>query len=669
MKSFLLFINLVICSHLVSFSQATTWAIQFSDAIRTRHTPTINNMTNKGWEYSNGIVLHGMEKVYNSTNDANYLNYIKAYVDLYVAANGTVSDLGLTVDKIQPGVLCLFLYEQTGQQKYLTAATNLKNYAYTNFRKTPDGGFWHKSEQNVTSYTYYNVMMADGMYMLHPFFAKYAHITNDLSLFDDLTFQLTFFANKAMYSPRNLPKHAWHYDKSKPWASPTTGESTDVWSRATGWYMMALADVLQYLPKTHARYNEILEIFQRMSAGVAATQDATTGLWYQVMDKPTASGNWLESSGSGMFVYALKKGVNYGWLSGATYNTVINKGWTGMKTMIANYSADNKPQIKQFCVATGVVNDAAAYIALAKANVPTPTGTQHPHGYCAILMASSAMEFSFSTLAPAISISSPAGGAAFTAPGPVSITATVTDNDGAIEKVEFFRGGTTKIGEATGYPYTISWTNVASGNYSITAKATDITGNTTTSAAISITVAPGAPNVFSKKISSGEDDVEEFADGTITRTSYALEMPYYSSVAGNQIIGLRFNNVTIPAGATITGAYIKFFANNQNYKTTNLTITGENSANSPAFTFAPQNVSGRSRTSSSVSWTPSAWTNAGALQQTPALTAVIQQIVNISGWASGNSLSLIISGSGKRTAFSFEGDAAKAAELVIEYQQ
>jgi unsaturated rhamnogalacturonyl hydrolase len=396
-KNFLFLLCMTL--HILSFGQSDTWSVKFSDAIHSRYQPTINAMTNKGWEYSNGIILHGMEKVYNWTNDVRYFNYIKAYVDTYVDASGNITGLGKTVDKIQPGVLCLFLYEKTGELKYKTAATNLVNYMYDNFYKTPDGGFWHKSEQNTTSYTYYHVMMVDGMYMLHPFLTKYAHMFNQPSLYDEATFQLLFLASKVMYSPRTLPKHAWEYYDYKTWSSSTTHESTDVWSRGTGWYIMALADVLEFLPTSHANYSAVLELFQRMASGVAANQHPTSGLWYQVVDKRTETGNWTESSGSGMFVYALKKGVDNGWLDAATYTPVINKGWEGMKTQIGTLA--DGPQIKQFCVASGVVNNTAAYYSLGKTNCPTSypwSGTQHPHGYCGILMAASAMEFPIATV-------------------------------------------------------------------------------------------------------------------------------------------------------------------------------------------------------------------------------------------------------------------------------
>ncbi|SDG04231.1 glycosyl hydrolase family 18 protein [Chitinophaga filiformis] len=92
--------------------------------------------------------------------------------------------------------------------------------------------------------------------------------------------------------------------------------------------------------------------------------------------------------------------------------------------------------------------------------------------------------------APAVSITSPAGGATFTAPATVTIQASASDADGTVTKVEFFNGST-KLGEATASPYSYTWSNVAAGSYSITAKATDNGNGSTTSGAVTITVGGG----------------------------------------------------------------------------------------------------------------------------------------------------------------------------------
>jgi hypothetical protein len=95
--------------------------------------------------------------------------------------------------------------------------------------------------------------------------------------------------------------------------------------------------------------------------------------------------------------------------------------------------------------------------------------------------------------APAVSLTAPANGATFTAPASITVTASASDADGTIAKVDFF-AGTTLIGSDTISPYSISWNNVGTGSYSLTAVATDNGGLTTTSAARTVTVnAPPPP--------------------------------------------------------------------------------------------------------------------------------------------------------------------------------
>lgn len=88
---------------------------------------------------------------------------------------------------------------------------------------------------------------------------------------------------------------------------------------------------------------------------------------------------------------------------------------------------------------------------------------------------------------PTVTLTAPASNATFTAPATVELAATAADPNGTISKVEFFNG-TTKLGEDATSPYTYSWTGVAAGTYSVTARATDNSGNIANSTAISVVV-------------------------------------------------------------------------------------------------------------------------------------------------------------------------------------
>ena len=121
---------------------------------------------------------------------------------------------------------------------------------------------------------------------------------------------------------------------------------------------------------------------------------------------------------------------------------------------------------------------------------------------------------------PTVGLTSPAGGANFSAPAAITLTASASDVDGTITKVDFYRGSTL-IDTDTTAPFQITWSNVAVGSYSLTAKATDNSGGVTTSGAVSITVNPNVPPTVS--LASPASGATFVAPATITLTANAAD--------------------------------------------------------------------------------------------------------------------------------------------------
>ncbi|HEY6865394.1 MAG TPA: Ig-like domain-containing protein, partial [Burkholderiales bacterium] len=121
---------------------------------------------------------------------------------------------------------------------------------------------------------------------------------------------------------------------------------------------------------------------------------------------------------------------------------------------------------------------------------------------------------------PAVSITAPADGAVYLAPGTVAITASASDADGAVTKVEFFQGATL-IGTATAAPYSVTLSGLGSGTYPITAVATDDAGASTTSAVIAVRI-NAAPTVTLTKPADGAKFTAP-ADITITASAADLD--------------------------------------------------------------------------------------------------------------------------------------------------
>ncbi len=364
-------------------AEDTIYSKAFADAIMDRHSD-INKLTNKGWEYSNSIVLIGIEKLYYETGNEDYLSYIQNYVDDYVDDEGNVSfsTSSNNLDHLHPAWLCITLYEETGEEKYKTAAANIRA-EFDNQPRNDSGGFWHKQK-------YENQMWLDGIYMAEPFLMRYGATFDDLEYAsNEATKQAILIANHTYDSTLNLMVHGWDLTKKASWADSTTGRSPEVWSRAQGWYCMALVDILDYLPQTHKNYARLIEILKGLAVGIKEYQDEDEGLWYQVMDKGDSTDNWIETSGSAMFIYALKKAIDSNYIDSASYMPVVEKGWDGLKKYVT-WDEDDQPVINHFVGGMGIKDSYSSYVSQTIVSTPTSNNT---HGYCGILLAASAMEF------------------------------------------------------------------------------------------------------------------------------------------------------------------------------------------------------------------------------------------------------------------------------------
>jgi hypothetical protein len=170
------------------------------------------------------------------------------------------------------------------------------------------------------------------------------------------------------------------------------------------------------------------------------------------------------------------------------------------------------------------------------------------------------------------------------------------------------------------------------------------------------------------RIAASSDDAEQMDTGQVTVSSSDLELVTDGSDV--QLVGLRFPGVAIPPGALIEQAWVQFQTDEVSTGAASLAIQGETTPQAPTFTATVNGVSVRPRTVASVAWTPAPWSVVGeqdAAQRTPNLAPVLQELVNAGTWASGDPIVLIVTGSGRRTAESFDGVAAAAPLLHVEY--
>lgn len=150
---------------------------------------------------------------------------------------------------------------------------------------------------------------------------------------------------------------------------------------------------------------------------------------------------------------------------------------------------------------------------------------------------------------PAVSLTSPASGSVFHTPTVVALTATASDPDGGIARVEFFAGAA-KIGEALTAPYGMTWSGAAAGTYSLTAVVTDSSGATATSAPVSVIV-NASPTVA---LTAPSNDAQFAAPASITLTAAAGD-------TDGTITQVQFFQGTTSLGVDATSPYSVTWSN------------------------------------------------------------------------------------------------------------
>jgi unsaturated rhamnogalacturonyl hydrolase len=260
------------------------------------------------WHYEHGLVLQSIFLLGQKTGKEEFLRYVKEIYDSMISPDGeirTYREGEYNLDQVNPGKTLFLLYARYGEEKYRKAIEKLMDQLRGQPR-TKSGGFWHKK-------IYPWQMWLDGLYMEAPFYAQYTKefgdggAPNGATSFEDVARQFSLIESKARDPKTGLLYHAWDESLNQKWANPATGCSPHFWGRALGWYCMALADVLDFIPASSQQAETLRAIAGRLFAPLIKYQDADSGLWFQVLDRGSDPGNYTESSCSSMFTYFLFK--------------------------------------------------------------------------------------------------------------------------------------------------------------------------------------------------------------------------------------------------------------------------------------------------------------------------------------------------------------------------
>ena len=281
------------------------------------------------WHYEHGLFFQSLLALGDALKTSRYESFVESRMKLLVMPDGSVPTYRkgeFNLDQINPGKTVWELYLRTKDPRYLPVLRLLREQL-ADHPRTKAGPFWHKK-------IYPSQVWLDGQYMAGPFYARCAEQFSDPADFDDICAQLVTTRDKTRDPATGLFYHAWDESRQMPWSDKTTGCSPHFWGRAIGWYAMALVDVLDLLPQNHTRRPELLSIVADLAAALDRYRDPKSGLWYQILDRGSQSGNYIETSCSSMFVYFFAKAVNQGHIAAEPYGETAR---SGLASLLGNF--------------------------------------------------------------------------------------------------------------------------------------------------------------------------------------------------------------------------------------------------------------------------------------------------------------------------------------------
>lgn len=300
-----------------------------------------------GFHYHQGVFLSGMERVYLLSGDQKYGKYIKDWFDYFIDNDGNIrNDTRVPqFDDMQPAILLFNLYKNTKDERYKKVLDRFVPMV-EKWPTNAQGGFWHKFDMP-------NQMWLDGLYMIGPYSVMYAHYFNKPYFYETIYQQMNLMRRNMTDPKTGLLHHAWDDSKEMEWCDKTTGLTAEFWGRAIGWYAVAIMDILDYIPESHPRRFEFISAGIDIINALLRFQDEESGLWFQVVDKGDQKGNWLETSCSCLYTYAIAKAVKKGFLH-KSYIRHISRAYEGViKTL--KFEGDDLI-ISNICIGTGLGN-------------------------------------------------------------------------------------------------------------------------------------------------------------------------------------------------------------------------------------------------------------------------------------------------------------------------
>ena len=322
----------------------------------------VNPGTYRLTSYEWGVMYDALLDAAAITGDKRYADYVSDRIGFLAAEADKATDVSedgqlrqvkdpRTLD--DAGAMAVALMRADSADSTLKITTYIENY-WKIVETTPV----HLADGTIArNRPHYNAVWLDDMFMALPSMAVRSQYANDPKQLDDAANIATGFFKRMWIPEKNIFRHGY--------VEGAEHQPSMAWGRANGWAILTMSQLLDFLPESHPKRAEILDMFRKHAAGLAELQ-GIDGFWHQLLDRPET---YEETSATAIFAYALAHGINQGWLDATTYGPVAQLAWEAVASKI-----NDKGEVEDVCVGTGMGFDPAYY-------AYRPVSVKAAHGY------------------------------------------------------------------------------------------------------------------------------------------------------------------------------------------------------------------------------------------------------------------------------------------------
>ncbi|MDR1919017.1 MAG: glycoside hydrolase family 88 protein, partial [Tannerellaceae bacterium] len=279
------------------------------------------------WDWAQATLLRAVADRWELGIDKeNMLSYIRQSMDVTMD-----QAVGIHPNAVASAFGMALMARATGEDKYRQKAFEIYEQ-YLQIVRAGNGGVSHRD--NVTE------LWDDTVYMVSLFLNEMYLLTGEEKYLRETAFQLMAHQEKLEDPKTGLWYHGWDGDSIDfddgccmlGWADNPERRGGQFWGRGNGWVAMTLANTLHLMPQKMEERDQLLALFHKMMQTLIPLQDEKTGHWYQLPLFPGEENNFIESSSTAMFGYAMALGIADGLLPEETYRPVVEKAYKGIET-------------------------------------------------------------------------------------------------------------------------------------------------------------------------------------------------------------------------------------------------------------------------------------------------------------------------------------------------